>query len=189
MTLAPADFDAAGRRLRWQPLATGDRAQDLAGAWLRDVAGEAVAGGLHRDPGGRPRLPRGDTGWSHTHGRLLIAYAEHGRVGVDVERRARRADTLRIARRYFADEETAALAALDGDARQLAFLRLWCAKEAVLKAHGGGIAFGLHRVVFDAGGDALRMLRCDRDLGDADAWALHELAPEPGFLAVLAARD
>lgn len=134
----------------------------------------------------RPRLACGDAGWSHSHGRLLIAYTGHGRLGVDIEPLARRADPLRIARRYFSGEEIAALDALDGVTRQSAFLRMWCAKEAVLKAHGGGIAFGLHKAVFDATGDGLRMLRCDPALGRVDDWRLDLLEPEPEFIAVLA---
>ena len=112
-----------------------------------------------------------------------------GRVGVDIESRERGTDPLRIARRYFAPEETAALAALDEALRHDAFLRLWCAKEAVLKAHGGGIAFGLHKPVFDVGGEGLRMLRCDPALGQVGDWSLHMLEPEAGFVAVLASTD
>ena len=184
--VAPRDFALERLRCRWQAMPVAVRAQAIAADWLRDVAGDTAADGLHRDARGRPRLPRGDAGWSHSHGRLLIAYAEHGRIGVDIEPRARHADPLRIARRYFAEEEIASLAGLEVDARQLAFLRLWCAKEAVLKAHGGGIAFGLHKAVFDVAGDGVRMLRCDPSLGHIDDWSLHELAPEPGFIAVLA---
>ena len=93
---------------------------------------------------------------------------------------------MRVARRYFAQEEIGALELLDADTRQDAFLRLWCAKEAVLKAHGGGLAFGLHKAVFDIGGDGLRMLRCDPSLGRVDDWRLDLLEPEPDFIAVLA---
>lgn len=170
---------------RWQVMPATVRAQDVASGWLRRVAGVA-ADSLHRDARNRPRLAIGDAGWSHSHGRLLVAYAPRGRVGVDVESRVRSTDPMRIARRYFAHEEADMLEALDGDARHLAFLRLWCAKEAVLKAHGGGIAFGLHKAVFDAGGDDLRMLRCDRALGRVDDWRLDLLEPEPDFIAVLA---
>ena len=186
MIIEPGGFAIGGLQCRWQAMPHGVRAQDIAADWLRGVAGDAAAEGLHRDARGRPRLAQGDAGWSHSHGWLLLAHAAHGRIGVDIEPLARRADPLRIARRYFAGEEIAALDSLDGDARQRAFLRLWCAKEAVLKAHGGGIAFGLHKAVFDATGDGLRLLRCDPSLGDVEAWSLHELAPEPGFIGVLA---
>lgn len=186
MTAPVRDFSVDALHCRWQAMPAAARAQDIAAAWLRDSAGAAIADGLHRDARGRPRLADGDIGWSHSHGRLLIARTREGSVGVDVESRARHADALRIARRYFAPEETAALEAMADAARQSAFLRLWCAKEAVLKAHGGGIAFGLHRAVFDAGSTGLRLLACDPALGHAGDWRFHESAPEAGFLAVLA---
>ena len=183
---AAHDLVVGSLQCRWQALPPAARAQDIASEWLRDVAGDVAADGLHRDARNRPRLASGDAGWSHSHGRLLVAYAPGGRVGVDVESRVRSTDPLRIARRYFAQQEAEMLQALEGDARHLAFLRLWCAKEAVLKAHGGGIAFGLHKAVFDAGGDGLRMLRCDPSLGRVDDWRLDLLEPEPDFIAVLA---
>lgn len=183
---AASDLVVGTLLCRWQAMPAAGRAQDVASGWLRHVAGGAAVDGLHRDARNRPRLAHGDAGWSHSHGRLLIAYADHGRIGVDVESRARGTDPMRIARRYFAQEEIAALAVLDAAPRQDAFLRLWCAKEAVLKAHGGGLAFGLHKVVFDTGGDGLRMLRCDPALGHVDDWRLDLLEPEPEFIAVLA---
>lgn len=186
---APQDFVIAGWRCRWQAMPAAAPALAIATAWLRGVAGDTAAAGLHRDGRGRPGLARGDIGWSHSAGRLFIAYAGHGRIGVDVETRTRHADSLRIARRYFAGEEIDWLGSLEGEARQFAFLRLWCAKEAVLKAHGGGIAFGLDKAVFDVAGDGVRMLRCDPALGRVDDWTVHIIEPEPGFLAVLASTD
>jgi 4'-phosphopantetheinyl transferase len=186
MTPIPRDFTIDRLQCHWEAMPPTVRAQDIASGWLRGIAGDDAVDGLHRDARNRPRLARGDAGWSHSHGRLLVAYADRGRIGVDVESRIRRIEPMGIARRYFAQDETDALEALAGDARQLAFLRLWCAKEAVLKAHGGGIAFGLHKAVFDVGGDDLRMLRCDPSLGHVDDWRLDLLEPEPDFIAVLA---
>lgn len=117
---------------------------------------------------------------------MLLAHVASGSIGVDVEMPARRVDALHIARRYFADTEIAMLEALEAEPRHAAFLHLWCAKEAVLKAHGHGIGFGLSRVAFDVTNDALRMLNCDPALGDVADWRLHVFAPEPGYLAVLA---
>jgi 4'-phosphopantetheinyl transferase len=131
----------------------------------------------------------GDVGWSHSGGRLLLAHVASGHVGVDLERLARRVDALRIARRQFASAEIALLQDLDEAARAIAFLHLWCAKEAVLKAHGHGIAFGLARAAFDVTEDTLRMTHCDPALGDVADWRLHAFSPEPGYLAVLAFSD
>jgi len=184
---SPIEFTIDSLHSRWQAMPAGAHAQDIAADWLRDIAGTAAADGLHRDVRSRPRLAQGDISWSHSHGRLLIAYSEHARIGVDVESHSRHTDPLRIARRFFAEEEIAALEALAGDARRSAFLRLWCAKEAVLKADGRGIAFGLHKLVFEVAGGALRMQRCDPALGHVDDWRLHVIEPEPDYIAVLAA--
>lgn len=186
MQVPRPDFSIENLQCRWQ--AWPARADTLEGAraWLATLGADAA--GLHRDPDGRPRLPdgAGDVGWSHSAGRLLMAYTPHGRVGVDLEASARTSQAMSIARRYFTPGEAEALSALDAESRQRAFLRMWCAKEAVLKAAGRGIAFGLHRLAFDVSGDAPRMLACDAALGRVDDWVLQQLTPEAGFIAVLA---
>ena len=77
--------------------------------------------------------------------------------------------------------------------RDHAFLRLWCAKEAVLKAHGHGVSFGLHRLRFGEEGHGyqhgnLRLVECDPELGEPAQWQLRELQPAPGYLGALAWR-
>ena len=88
--------------------------------------------------------------------------------------------------------ETRHLRALPADAREAAFLRLWCAKEALLKAHGRGLAFGLHRLEFSGMDDAadapLRLVACDPAMGEPGRWQLHEWEPQPGYRAALAWR-
>ena len=175
-------------RLHWMPRPPDAFA--IARDWLREIAGGDAARALQRDARGRPRLPpgHGDIGWSHSGDALLLAWVPAGVVGVDIEPRARRVPALRIARRYFTDGEVAALAALPDVARDDAFLRLWCAKEAVLKAHGHGLAFGLHRLAFDATATAPRLLRCDPALGAASDWRLHARDGD-GHVAVVARHD
>lgn len=181
----PATMPALG----WMPLPRGARAEPLARAWLAERVGIAAdALPLARDARNRPRL-HGELGgldvnWSHSGGWLLLAYARGVRVGVDVESLARaRPRVLELAARWFHADEHAALAALPPDARQHAFLRLWCAKEAVLKAHGAGLAFGLHRLRFDG---ASRLVACDAALGDAASWRVDAFEPAPGFVAACA---
>jgi len=74
------------------------------------------------------------------------------------------------------------------DVRDEAFLRLWCAKEAVLKAHGRGLAFGLDKLAFAQGDGALVLVACDRALGAPADWQLREFIPQPGYRAALAWR-
>ena len=164
--------------------------RDLLATWLGDPDMPPLA----RDPSGRPRLlaPHADcdTGWSHSGEQLLLALGQDVTLGVDLERLRPRPRALELASRYFAPAETERLHALAPEQQQLAFLRLWCAKEAVLKAHGRGIAFGLHRLEFGPESDdvdaPLRLLASDPELGAASEWHLHQWIPHPGYLAALA---
>jgi 4'-phosphopantetheinyl transferase len=179
--------------VRWalMPQPAAVPAQQLAQAWLaRELGLRDVA--MARDAHGRPRfddaLARHDVSWSHSGGQLLVALGEDVAVGADVERLRPRARALELARRFFAPSESEWLLAQPDAARDLAFVRLWCAKEAIVKAHGRGIAFGLHRFEVGERDGALRLLAADPDLGAPDAWTLHELAPADGFRAALAWR-
>ena len=182
MHLPPRDFSTERLQCRWQRLPPHADALGLAGEWLDTLSvGRA---GLHRDHRGRPRLPPGggDIGWSHSAGRLLMAFAPQGRVGVDLEASARTSRALTIARRYFTPEEADALATLDAASRQQAFLRLWCAKEGG-EGTGRASCGGCHRMpsMCPAGrtDDPLRSRAGVSKPGRSTDRA------EPGFIAVL----
>jgi 4'-phosphopantetheinyl transferase len=140
---------------------------------------------------GRPMLAAGHEqglgfNWSHSGDHALIAIGRQVSPGIDIERERDRPRALEIARRYFTMEETTALASLSGDDRHLAFLELWTAKEAVLKALGRGIAFGLHRLWISSGSGGLKLRRLEGD--DATAWQLRRLEPGPALIGALAWR-
>lgn len=178
------------------PYLPGQRGEPQVRGTLADWLGDPQAPPLARDPSGRPRLlaPHTDldAGWSHSGEHLLLALGEGVTLGVDLERLRPRPRALELAHRYFAPGEAERLQRLVPERRELAFLRLWCAKEAVLKAHGRGLAFGLHRLEFgpedDNDGTALRLIASDPELGAASDWSLHEWMPHPGYLAALAWR-
>lgn len=184
-------------RWTWRPLPRGRPAEPLARDWLGGQLhwpGDALP--IHRDSRGRPQLGAPletyDCNWSHSGGGLLVVLGHGLQVGVDLEWRRPRTRALELARRYFTAAEADWLDALGEVVREDAFLRLWCAKEAVLKAHGHGLAFGLDRLEFGpppgAPTGALRLRACDPALGRPQEWALQELAPAPGFLGALAWR-
>ena len=127
---------------------------------------------------------------SHCGDVVLLAIARGLEPGVDVEALRPRPRVLQLARRYFTADEAAALAALPVDDREPAFYRLWTAKEAVLKALGRGLSFGLDRVGFqlEAGGTAVRPAQFAGAAAPASGWQLHALAPTPGHLGALAWR-
>jgi 4'-phosphopantetheinyl transferase len=175
-------------RLHYDPRRGRAPLRALLGAYL-GVPGEAVelSPGAH----GRPRLagsPAGglDFNWTHSGDCALVALARQIAPGIDVERRRARPRGLEIARRYFAPEEAAWLAEQPPEHLDEAFLALWTAKEAVLKALGRGLAFGMHRLAIGSGDEGLRLLRLEHD--ETARWQLQPLAVDPEHVAALAWR-
>ncbi len=145
------------------------------------------------EPHGKPRLAAPsspDFNLSHCGDVFLLAIGRGVEIGVDVEVLRPRPRALQLAQRYFSANEAAALAALSETECQQAFYRLWTAKEAVLKALGRGLAFGLDRVGFrlEAGGTVVLPQDFAHAAAPASAWMLHALAPAPGYLGALAWR-
>lgn len=179
--------------IRWVhlPHPAGTPAEALARPWLAHALG--IDGGmlaLARDVHGRPRLGEGaaghDASWSHSGDGLLVALGSGVRVGADLERLRPRPRALELAARFFHPDESAWLHAQPDAVRDLGFVRLWCAKEAVLKAHGRGIAFGLHRFRVEVRDDTVTLADADPALGETRGWTLHEFEPAPGYRAALA---
>ena len=139
---------------------------------------------------GRPRFdpapdPALDFNWSHSGNHAVVVLARHVAPGIDLERLRERSNALPLAQRFFHPGEAAMLAALPVAQRSTAFLELWTAKEAVLKATGRGIAFGLHRLRV-ARDTPLRLAWLDGD--DANAWQLQRLHVDDRYVAALAWR-
>ncbi|KJV36491.1 4'-phosphopantetheinyl transferase family protein [Luteibacter yeojuensis] len=130
--------------------------------------------------------------WSHSGDTALFA-AGRGpigfEVGVDVERVRPRARALELAARFFAPDETAWLSGLPPERVLAGFLALWTAKEAVLKAHGGGLSYGLHRAAFILGADGTPVPHAfDGDIAPAAGWQVQRLAMGEGLVAAVAWR-
>lgn len=128
---------------------TGPKVTDADAAQaLRSRTGRGDIG-LARRASGRPCLaaPYPELGVSMAHrGRLgMIGFSPTVCVGVDVEIDADQQDldVVRLAADHYAVGEAAYIAGLTPTLARRAFLRLWVAKEAVLKMTGRGIADGL----------------------------------------------
>lgn len=184
-------FAACPVRWAWRAHPPGVRAEAQARAWLAEQLGQPPeALPLCRDARNRPALglPALDCNWSHSGGHLLLGLGAGVRVGVDVERVRARPRAVELARRFFAGEEAEAIARCpEGAARDLAFVQLWCFKEALLKAHGHGLSFGLDRVVF-AGPDTPVIARLDPRLGAVDDWQVRPIDAPDGCVAAVAWR-
>lgn len=167
---------------------------ELLAAYL-DLPASSVV--LDQDARGKPRLAqeapdasiRLEFNWSHSGDFALLAVARDCALGVDVERFGKKPRSLEIARRFFDVSEADALEPLTPDARDRAFISLWCAKEAVLKAVGEGLSFGLARLAFTRRSDAdWALARVDPALGDARDWRLAGFDVAPGYRGALAWR-
>jgi|SRR5690348_4192532 len=148
---------------------------------------------LRNDEHGKPHLFADDKehrelqfNWSHSGAFALVALARDVTPGVDIEQPRAGVKILEIAQRFFAPAEAQALAeCAEGECEAL-FFRLWCAKEAVLKALGRGLAFGLERVAFERQGDGWRPAQFDPAAGAAAGWQVKALSPVPGCAGALA---
>lgn len=162
-----------------------------------DIPESAVA--LDEDARGKPHLANSagalgdgavlEFNWSHSGDYALVALSRRGAVGVDIERLGKKLRAIEIARRFFDAGEAGALAALEPGVRDHAFIGLWCAKEAVLKAAGEGLSFGLARLAFAHAADAdWNLATADSTLGDVRDWQVWGFDPAPGYRGCVAWR-
>lgn len=150
---------------------------------------------LRNDEHGKPHLfldgeeYRGlQFNWSHSGAFALLAMARDVTPGVDIEQPREGVKILEIAQRFFAPAEAEILASCAAGEREALFFRLWCAKEAVLKGLGRGLAFGLERVAFERQGDFWRPARFDPEAGDPTDWQVEAFVPAPRCAGTLAWR-
>jgi 4'-phosphopantetheinyl transferase len=175
-------------QIDYQPQHRRAPLRQVLGAYL-GVAADQVS--LTHGEYGRPALadasdPSLGFNWSHSGNHALIAIGRAVAPGIDLERLRARPRALEIAARYFSDDEARALTALPADVRAAAFLELWTAKEAVLKALGRGLAFGLDRLTIDRHRDRLSLRRLEGE--DVRAWQLQRLPVDDTLVAALAWR-
>jgi len=135
---------------------------------------------------GRPALAAPHAGfdinWSHSGECLVLAIARRLPVlGVDFERHRSRARALQLARRFYHPDEAEQLARLPASSVSDGFLRLWTAKEAVLKALGEGLRFGLDRVRFRLHASSVDIDTFDSRAGPVSEWHLSRVDDETGF--------
>lgn len=136
---------------------------------------------------GKPALQNGGLQFnlSHSGEFALVVITLARKVGVDVERLRPDLELVRMASRFFSQNEVAELMALPPGERQIAFFRCWSRKEAYIKAQGFGLSLSLDS--FDVSLDAPAILRATRpDTAEAARWRLLSLEVEPGYAAAVA---
>ncbi|HZP42167.1 MAG TPA: 4'-phosphopantetheinyl transferase superfamily protein [Candidatus Binatia bacterium] len=145
--------------------------------------------GRHGRPriAGPPGAPRLSFNVSHTRGLVACAVGRRA-VGVDVERRARRAPALALAGRWFAPAEAHTLRALPSARRRARFLALWTLKEAYAKVRGLGLTLGLRRVRFGIDRTGRVRAAFAPGAGRPGRWSFALVRPTSGHLMAVAAR-
>lgn len=123
-------------------------------AWLRRLIGaylDLAPGDLRFSygPQGKPCLLSEDSAESlyfnvsHSRGQALLAFCRNREVGVDTEYAQARFNVQELAKTCFSVDEQRCLASCECDERETTFFRIWTAKEAYVKAHGGGLSIPL----------------------------------------------
>ena len=145
---------------------------------------------------GKPSLVTGPSGTaprfnlSHSGGYALLAVAQSGEVGVDVERWHEEAEHLELSERFFSPAEREALRALTSESSEVVrgFFAAWSRKEAYLKARGYGITQGLdHFDVSLAPAEIARLLTDRTDEVAHERWSMAALDVAPGYSAAVVA--
>lgn len=132
---------------------------------------------------GQPRLR---LNLSHTNGLAAAALCQDHDVGVDVEWLDRRAPTMELAQRFFAEAECAHLASVPEAAFVETFLAFWTLKEAYVKAIGKGLAQPLDSFAFTLAPPAIRF--ADPAADDPARWLFRRFRPGEHHLLALALR-
>lgn len=174
--LAAAEIHLWFCEISAEPRAARAAAQAVLHALLAGYRGRPLdAGDLVVGAHGKPALADATLQFnlSHAQGAVLVALARDQAVGVDLERPGRARPHLALAQRYFCASETALIAAAEPAQREALFLTFWTAKEALLKALGRGIAFGLDRLEFDPQTQPPTLRRIAAEAGAAADWRLH----------------
>ena len=116
---------------------------------------------------GRPGIQDSPYEISITHsGRFsAVAFASGRNIGIDLEFIRSKADLRQLSQRFFASDESSFLERCSNSQLAENFFRIWCAKEAFLKATGKGLSYGLRNFsVVDEEGN-LKTSVCDRKTG------------------------
>jgi 4'-phosphopantetheinyl transferase len=125
---------------------------------------------------------------SHSGDLAVIGFALGCKVGIDVEQLREVGHLQQIARRFFHPSETGSILAATATARNLAFLRCWTGKEAILKALGTGIVGNLADFQVAIDDDWKGWVESSSKLshGPASRCWLEQLTPRDDYVAAIA---
>ena len=163
----------------------------LLGAYLHSAPTEIE---LTTDENQKPRLASQHSAAdlhfnvSHSGDLAVIGFALGCKVGVDVEQLRDVGHLEQIAGRFFHPSEKRDVLAAPAAARNLAFLRCWTGKEAILKALGTGIVGNLAGFQVPIDDDRQGWIECSAKLpnGPPSRCWLEQLTPCDDYVAAFA---
>jgi len=148
---------------------------------------------ISHDEFGKPELKTDDNqnqlnfSLSHSSGLVLVSICSNRRTGIDVERIKSGRDFLKIAERFFSDDEIIALRSLNTDQQQNAFYNCWTRKEAYLKAIGMGIRLPISNFsVSLLPNNPAALLSVDSVPDESQRWTLIDIETLPEYIATVA---
>jgi len=162
----------------------------------RELDSEPADLGFMHTLQGKPKLqfPKNGTGLqfgvSHAHRFGLIGLARDTPLGVDVESRHPERAVGRLAGRFFTDREATGLRNLSERSRHDAFLTMWTAKEALIKAQGETVPRALQNYELALSDDgSVSLMRIHGDVERATSWRLDTVRLGTNHMAAVAVED
>jgi 4'-phosphopantetheinyl transferase len=125
---------------------------------------------------------------SHTNNLIVLGITRGRALGVDVENIFSREASIDVADRFFAPEESAALAVAPPDEQPYRFFEYWTFKESYIKARGMGLSLPLDKFSFRYPDDHTVAITIDSELADdAARWQFWQFRPAPEYLVAVCA--
>jgi 4'-phosphopantetheinyl transferase len=159
----------------------------ILGRYLKRRPSDVVfAYGVH----GKPGLAESDLcfNYSASGGAAVMAFGIGTDIGIDVEEVRTIDQPLDIASKYFHPLEVRELAAMSATERDVAFLRLWTCKEAVVKAVGLGLSMALDSFCLTDFATGNARLAHRPAVDDGSEWQLCDVSVPRDYVAALAYR-
>ena len=122
---------------------------------------------------------------THSGGYALLAFACGDAVGVDLEQMTATRDLEPSAAMVLSPAELQRFQETVSTGRELFFLRAWTAKEAIVKALGGGLSIPLHRIEIEPGSGEEIFFRAP-GIADTSGWSVLNLNAQDSYVAALA---
>jgi 4'-phosphopantetheinyl transferase len=157
------------------------------GHYLRIEPGQVR---FHTEDQGKPQLDADSSLYfnlSHTNGATVIGVTRAGRIGVDVEKVRGNLDPLQLGARFFSAKESEWLRSQPANQRFAAFFSCWTAKEAYIKACGGGLSIPLDSFGVTPGSGAEELhLEIYGQPRESQRWSMWQLDLGPDLRSAVA---